>query len=64
MPDGPSIGEIQRQQSAEYERAGVERWKAEHDERPADEKPKAVQGVGPTQMDENDPRPPPPKKPA
>lgn len=40
-----TIGDEQRERSADIEAMGVEAWKAEHDERPAGEKQKTVQGV-------------------
>jgi hypothetical protein len=40
-----TIVDEQRARSAEIEAMGVEAWKAEHDERPAEEKQKTVAGV-------------------
>jgi hypothetical protein len=42
-----TIADEQRERSEEIQRQGVEAWKAAHDERGPDDKPKPVPGVSP-----------------
>jgi hypothetical protein len=44
-PPARTIADEQRERSEEMLKQGVDAWKAEHDERSADEKPKVVPGV-------------------
>jgi hypothetical protein len=52
--DPDTIAEEQRRRAEEMDKEGVEPWKARHDNRPDDEKPKQVKGVSPTAIDEDD----------
>jgi hypothetical protein len=52
--DPDTIAEEQRRRSEEIDKEGVEKWKAKRDERPDDERPEQVKGVGPTAIDEDD----------
>jgi hypothetical protein len=45
LPPVETVADEQRKRSEEIEKMGVEQWKAAHDNRPADERPRAVEGV-------------------
>jgi hypothetical protein len=57
-PPVRTIADEQRERSDQIARQGVEKWKAERDERGPDDKPKQVPGVSPRV---NDPGAPPPE---
>jgi hypothetical protein len=52
-----TIADEQRERSDQIAREGVEKWKADHDERSPDDKPKQVPGVSPRQNDPGAPAP-------
>ena len=45
-PEGRTVADEQRERSAEIDRAGMEKWKAERDERSEEDKqPRQVEGL-------------------
>ena len=54
VPPVETIADEQRARSEEIEEQGVDAWKAAHDERSPDEKPKVVPGVSHRAVDESE----------
>ena len=51
QPPVLTVADEQRERSAEIQRVGIDAWKAAHDERGPDDKPKQVPGVTQRQND-------------